>query len=56
MRLVAAGELEGQRLEGSSHWRIPVGSVIAFEERRAEAARNGDEWSRSLDEAGAPLE
>lgn len=56
MRLVAAGELEAQRLEGSSHWRIPVSSVLAFEQRREDAAREFDEWSHALDEAGAPLE
>lgn len=55
MRLVAAGDLEGHRLEGSSHWRIPVASVLAFEQRRHDAAREFDDWSRGLDEAGAPL-
>jgi hypothetical protein len=43
-------------MEGSSYWRIPLSAVLAFEERRAEADRLAAEWSRSLDELGAPLE
>lgn len=34
----------------------PLSAVLAFEERRAEADRAAAEWSRSLDELGAPLE
>lgn len=56
MRLIEAGELDAGRLEGSSYWRIPVSSVVAFEERRERAAAEFDAWSRALDEAGAPLE
>jgi excisionase family DNA binding protein len=56
MRLIAAGELEAQKLPGSSYWKIPLGSVVDFEERREQAARRADELSRSLDELGAPLE
>jgi len=54
--LVAAGGLDGHRLEGSTHWRIPVSSVLAFEQRRQDVAREFDGWSRALDEVGAPLE
>jgi excisionase family DNA binding protein len=56
LRLIAAGQLEAERLEGSSYWKIPLSSVLAFEDRRADAAKRSDEFSRALDELGAPLE
>jgi len=56
VRLIAAGDLEAHKLAGSSDWQIQIGSVIAFEKRREQARRRADEWSRSLDELGAPLE
>lgn len=56
VRLIRAGELEAERLPGSSYWQIPLGSVLAFEARREDARRRSDELSRSLDELGAPLE
>lgn len=48
-RLIDYGELKAQRLPGSSYWKIPLGSVLAFEERRAESDRVTAEWSRDLD-------
>jgi excisionase family DNA binding protein len=56
VRLIAAGDLDAEKLPGSSYWRIPAGSILALEERREQARRNADAWSRSLDELGAPLE
>jgi excisionase family DNA binding protein len=56
VRLIQAGELAADKLPGSSYWQIPLGSVLAFEERREAARRRSDELSRSLDELGAPLE
>jgi excisionase family DNA binding protein len=56
MRLVNAGELRGERLANSTYWRIPVALVLAFEERRERARGRADEFSRALDELGAPLE
>jgi len=56
VRLINAGRIEAERMAGSSYWRVPLSSVLAFEERRAEADRSAAEWSRSLDELGAPLE
>lgn len=56
VRLIHAGELAADKLPGSSYWQIPVGSVLAFEERREAARRRSDELARSLDELGAPLE
>lgn len=56
VRLINAGEIEAEQVTGSSHWQIPLSAVLAFEERRAEADRSAREWSRSLDELGAPLE
>lgn len=55
LRLIDAGEIAADRVSGSS-WQIPLSAVLAFEERRAEADRSAAEWSRSLDELGAPLE
>lgn len=56
VRLIHAGELPAEKLPGSSYWQIPLGSVLAFEERRGAARRRSDELSRSLDDLGAPLE
>jgi excisionase family DNA binding protein len=56
VRLINSGQLVAEKLPSSSYWRIPVASVIAFEERRGRARRSADEFSRLLDELGAPLE
>jgi excisionase family DNA binding protein len=56
VRLIGYGELPAEKLEGSSYWKIPLTSVLAFEERRAESDRMTAEWSRDLDAMGAPLE
>lgn len=56
VRLIGAGELEARKLPGSSYWRIPLPSVLAFEERRERAGERAGAFSRSLDEQGAPLE
>lgn len=55
-RLIDYGELEARKLPGSSYWKIPLSSVLAFEERRAESDRLTAEWSRDLDPMGAPAE
>lgn len=55
-RLMEAGELEGKKLPQSSHWKVPLGSILDFEQRRAEAEQRADELSRSLDEMDAPAE
>ena len=56
VRLIGYGELEARKLPGSNYWKIPVGSVLAFEERRREADRLAADWSRELDAMGAPSE
>lgn len=56
MRLVEAGELDGEQLPGSSYWQIPLASVVALEERRASARERSDAFSRELDALGAPPE
>lgn len=56
MRLIECGELEARQLPRSSYWKIPLESVLAFEERRAEGDRIASQWSQDLDEMGAPLE
>lgn len=55
-RLIDAGELEAVRLPRSSHWKVPARSLIAFEQRRQQANERADQFSRELDELGAPLE
>jgi len=56
VRLINAGELEARKLPGSSYWQIPLAAVLAFEERSRKAGEMADEFSRSLDALGAPLE
>lgn len=56
MRLIDSGKLEGRRLPGSTYWKIPLSSVLALEERRAEHDRLTAEWSRDLTAIGAPAE
>lgn len=56
VRLIDAGELFAEKLANSSYWRIQSGSVVAFEERRDRGRRRANEFSRSLDDLGAPLE
>jgi len=55
-RLIDAGGIVARRLPGSNHWRIPLSSVLAFEEKREAAERIADEHSRALDDLGAPRE
>ncbi len=55
-RLLDAGELVGQQLPRSSYWKIPVSSILAFEERRERAAREAEAFSADLEELGAPAE
>jgi excisionase family DNA binding protein len=56
VRLIGYGELPAEKLPGSSYWKIPLASVLAFEERRGDSDRAAAEWSRDLDAMGAPLE
>lgn len=56
VRLIGYGALQGQKLSGSSYWKIPLASLLAFEERRDRARGLNDKWSRDLDAMGAPLE
>jgi excisionase family DNA binding protein len=55
-RLIEAGELEGEQLSNSSHWKIPLRSILAFEQRRTEAQERAAKSSRDLDAMGAPAE
>jgi excisionase family DNA binding protein len=56
VRLIGYGELRAQKLPGSSYWKIPLASLLAFEERRAEGDRIAAQWSQDLDAMGAPPE
>jgi excisionase family DNA binding protein len=55
-RLIAAGELEAERLPNSHGWKISVGSIVAFAERSHAARAAADRAARNLDRLGAPLE
>jgi excisionase family DNA binding protein len=55
-RLIEAGELGASQLPNSKHWKISMRAVLAFEQRRSDAEERADEFSRSLDELGAPAE
>jgi excisionase family DNA binding protein len=56
VRLIGYGELEAQKLAGSSYWKIPLASVLSFEESRERGRELAAEWSRDLDAMGAPPE
>lgn len=56
VRLIEGGELEGGRLTGSSYRKIPLASLLEFEDRRARARERTAGWSRDLDSMGAPPE
>ena len=55
-RLVEAGELEVSQPPGASRSMVVASSVVDFGERRSAAERRADEFSRELDDAGAPPE
>lgn len=55
-RLVDVGELVGEQLPRSNYWKIPVSSILAFEDRREQAAREADALSSELEQLGAPPE
>jgi len=56
LRLISYGDLEAQQLPGSSHWKIPLPSLLAFEAERERRRNLSDDWSRDLDALGAPAE
>jgi excisionase family DNA binding protein len=56
VRLIGYGDLQAHKLPGSSHWKIPLTSVLTFEEDREQGRELADEWSRELDAMGAPPE
>jgi DNA binding domain, excisionase family len=55
-RLIDYGELSAKQLPNSTHWKIPLRSILAFEQRRTEAQQRAAKWSRDLDAMGAPAE
>lgn len=56
VRLIGYGELPAEKLESSSYWKIPLTSVLAFEEERERGRELAAQWSRDLDAMGAPAE
>jgi excisionase family DNA binding protein len=56
VRLIGYGDLEAQQLPGSTHWKIPLSSVLAFEVEAERHRKITDDWSRELDALGAPAE
>lgn len=55
-RLIEAGELAASQPSDEVHAKVPMRAILGFERRRSGAERRADEFSRSLDEAGAPAE
>lgn len=55
-RLVEAVELEASQLPGAPGCMVAASAIADFEERRSAAERRADEFSRALDDAGAPPE
>jgi len=56
VRLIEYGDLPAEKLAGSSYWKIPLSSVLAFEEERERGDQLAAQWSRDLDAMGAPAE
>jgi hypothetical protein len=57
MRLISNGRLQARRMSpDSAYWEIPIESVVEFKQERDRRAAFSDDFSRSLTEAGAPLE
>lgn len=56
VRLIGYGDLQAHKLPGSSHWKIPLASVLTFEQEREHGDRLAEEWSRELDALDAPPE
>jgi excisionase family DNA binding protein len=56
VRLIGYGELPAEKLVGSNYWKIPLASVLAFEEERERGRELAAQWSRDLDAMGAPAE
>jgi excisionase family DNA binding protein len=46
VRLIGSGELTAERLPHSGYWKIPLASILAFEERRGESDYLAAERSR----------
>ncbi len=56
VRLIGCGKLQAQKLPSSHYWKIPLSSVLAFEEHRERHRELTAQWSRDLDAMGAPAE
>jgi excisionase family DNA binding protein len=56
VRLIGYGEVQAHKLPGSNYWKIPLASLLAFEERRTRGDHLAAKWSRDLDAASAPPE
>jgi len=54
--LIEAGELEAIRPPNEASWKVPMGVILDFEQRRLAAEHRAEEFSRALDDAGAPPE
>jgi excisionase family DNA binding protein len=56
VRLIGYGRLQAQKLPGSDYWKIPLSSVLAFEDHQERHREIAAQWSRDLDAMGAPAE
>jgi hypothetical protein len=45
--LIGCGDLQAHKLPGSSHWKIPLASVLAFEKERELVAHSPTLTARS---------
>jgi excisionase family DNA binding protein len=56
VRLIGYGHLQAHKPPGSSHWKVPLASVLTIDEERERGVWLADECSRELDALGAPPE
>ena len=56
VRLIEAGELEGERMPNSLYWKVPRRAIEEFGRKREAAEERAATLSRDLDRLGAPLE
>jgi excisionase family DNA binding protein len=56
VRLIGYGHLQAHKPPGSSHWKVPLASMLTFDEERERGDRLADECSRERDALGAPPE
>ncbi len=51
-RLIEAGKLDAEQLPNSRYWKIPLASVLAFEEQRERGRQTVDKWAADMHRLG----